>query len=219
MLENTMTWICSFTLWIRLKTLVVSFLPTLDSPTKPFYWSGWCTKCELNLLWLSGCIITRCLMYSSFFSPLNNNPWHQATIRHRRQQPVTTCQHMVCFSMATERQTIRRCRCRVWRRCEWWDPIPGWFVELAEEIIAFIWNGHSAFIWVNGAEGDIFCRGLTLCQHIEEGWLPENKNTSELHPSKVIWIESDGSTVCSIFTRLDNVTLAYVIVSLFFQKN
>lgn len=49
------------------------------------------------------------------------------------------------------------------------DPIPGRFVELAEEIIAFIWNGHSAFIWVNGAEGEIFSRRLTLCQHVEKG--------------------------------------------------
>lgn len=58
-------------------------------------------------------------------------------------------------------------------------PVPGRFVESAEEIIALVWNGHSAFIWVNGAEGEIFSRSLTLCQHVEKRRLPENENSCE----------------------------------------
>lgn len=58
-------------------------------------------------------------------------------------------------------------------------PIPGRFVESAEEIIALVWNGHSAFIWVNGAEGEIFSRRLALCQHVEKCRLPENENSCE----------------------------------------
>lgn len=54
---------------------------------------------------------------------------------------------------------------------------------LAEEIIAFIWNGHSTFIWVNGAERKILRCSLTLCQHVEKGRLPENKNSGEVKPS------------------------------------
>lgn len=62
-------------------------------------------------------------------------------------------------------------------------PIPGRFVESAEEIIALVWNGHSAFIWVNGAEGEIFSRSLALCQHVEKRRLPENENSCEADPS------------------------------------
>lgn len=62
-------------------------------------------------------------------------------------------------------------------------PIPGRFVESAEEIIALVWNGHSAFIWVNGAEGEIFSRSLALCQHVEKRRLPENENSCEEEPS------------------------------------
>lgn len=62
-------------------------------------------------------------------------------------------------------------------RCD--PPVPGRFVESAEEIIALVWNGHSAFIWVNGAEGEIFSRSLTLCQHVEKRRLPENENSYE----------------------------------------
>lgn len=62
-------------------------------------------------------------------------------------------------------------------------PIPGRFVESAEEIIALVWNGHSAFIWVNGAEGEIFSRSLALCQHVEKCRLPENENSCEEDPS------------------------------------
>lgn len=91
---------------------------------------------------------------------------------------------VICFFHGCSKGTISRCRSEVWIRRERRDPIPGWFVELAEEIIAFIWNGHSAFIWVNGAEGEIFCCGLTLCQHIEKGWLPENKYSTEVNPSR-----------------------------------
>lgn len=67
-------------------------------------------------------------------------------------------------------------------RCD--PPIPGRFVESAEEIIALVWDGHSAFIWVNGAEGEIFSRSLTLCQHVEKRRLPENENSCEADPSE-----------------------------------
>lgn len=75
------------------------------------------------------------------------------------------------------------------RANNWWTvwpppPIPGRFVESAEEIIALVWDGHSAFIWVNGAEGEIFSRSLTLCQHVEKRRLPENENSCEADPSE-----------------------------------
>lgn len=46
--------------------------------------------------------------------------------------------------------------------------VPGWFMVLAEEVKALIWNGHTALVWVNGAKGKILSRCLTLCQNIEE---------------------------------------------------
>lgn len=97
---------------------------------------------------------------------------------HRTGSYMSTISLYVFPLMPAARSASKTHGCEVWIMGERRDPIPGRFVELAEEIIAFIWNGHSAFIWVNGAEGEIFSRRLTLCQHVEKGWLPENKKTA-----------------------------------------
>lgn len=49
---------------------------------------------------------------------------------------------------------------------------PGWFVVLAEEIKALIWDRHPALIWVDRAEGEVLCSSLTFGQHIEKGGFP-----------------------------------------------
>lgn len=102
---------------------------------------------------------------------------HHIRNRHLRVSNIVISLHIstVCTRYITKRTT---CVNNVW------DPIPDRRVELAEEIIAFIGNGHSAFIWVNGAEGEIFSCSLTLCQHVEKGWLPGNKNSREVTPSQ-----------------------------------
>ena len=108
---------------------------------------------------------------SAFF--VNRKPRSRAAIIHHTEYWQLHVNNIViCFLIPIARRASETTD----ERC---DPIPGRFVELAEEIIAFIWNGHSAFIWVNGAEGEIFSCSLTLCQHVEKGWLPENKNSIE----------------------------------------
>lgn len=106
-----------------------------------------------------------------------------STEKHHTELAATCQQHCYLFSLRNIKKTVHDCKSEVWIIGEWCDPIPGRFVELTEEIIAFIWNGHSAFIWVNGAEGEIFSRSLTLCQSVEKRWLPENKNSCEANPS------------------------------------
>lgn len=46
--------------------------------------------------------------------------------------------------------------------------VPDWFMVLAEKVVALIWNGHTALVWVDGAKGKILSRCLTLRQNIEE---------------------------------------------------
>lgn len=78
------------------------------------------------------------------------------------------------------------------RSCHWWlgaesadncimcyadmQWAPGWFMVLAEEVKALIWNGHTTLIRVDGAKGKILSRCLTLCQNIEERRLSEITN-------------------------------------------
>lgn len=130
------------------------------------------------------CMITTCWRLRSFSLYLNEETRSRAVIKHHTELAATCQQYCYMFSHTSSKRSIKDYGCEVWIMGERCDPIPGRFVELAEEIIAFIWNGHSAFIWVNGAEGEIFSRSLTLCQHVEKGWLPENKNSCETNPPK-----------------------------------
>lgn len=95
----------------------------------------------------------------------------------------------------------REPKSEVWIIREQWEPIPDRLVELAQEIIAFIWNGHSAFIWVNGAEGEILSCSLTLCQYVEKGWLPRKKNSREVNTSQKLFVDPDGLTVWCWFIQ------------------
>ena len=113
-----------------------------------------------------------------------------AAIKHLTELAATCQQRGSAFYHTNGRKTVKDHGSEVWIIGERRDPIPGRFVESAEEIIAFIWNGHSAFIWVNGAEGEIFSCSLTLCQHVEKGWLPENKNSCEANPSQSGGVQS-----------------------------
>lgn len=141
-------------------------------------------------------MITTCWRLSSFSLYLNwETPSSRAVIKHHTELAATCQQYRYTFFPLTPaaRSASKTHGCEVWIMGERRDPIPGGFVELAEEIIAFIWNGHSAFIWVNGAEGEIFSRRLTLCQHVEKGWLPENKNSCETNPVWKCWrAQTDG---------------------------
>lgn len=133
---------------------------------------------------LQTCMMTTCLIV--FFNKRSSNCiWSYRT----KEIDVNT---VMWFFLPYRERTIPDYKCEVWILCEGWDPIPGRFVELAEEIIAFIWNGHSAFIWVNGAEGEIFSSSLTLCQHIEKGWLPGNKSSGEVKSPESAGLESSG---------------------------
>lgn len=128
-------------------------------------------------------------MLPSFFF-LDRKSCRRAAIIHHTDLAATCQKHCYMLSHTNGKTAVRDYRPEVWIIGERWDPIPGRFVELAEEIIAFIWNGHSAFIWVNGAEGEIFSCSLTLCQHVEKGWLPENTNSGEANPSQSAGVQS-----------------------------
>lgn len=50
---------------------------------------------------------------------------------------------------------------------------------LAQEVEALVWNRNATFIRVDGAEGKILRRCLTLRQHIEEGRFTENDKSTQ----------------------------------------
>lgn len=138
---------------------------------------------------------------------------------HRTGSYMSTISLYVFPLMPAARSASKTRGCEVWIMGERRDPIPGRFVELAEEIIAFIWNGHSAFIWVNGAEGEIFSRRLTLCQHVEKGWLPENKNSCETNPVSKCWrAEPDGLIASSGNTPVNYARQLFFFLSLPLQR-
>lgn len=125
------------------------------------------------------CMITRC--WSFWCLHFSFTEKHHKKREKRGSYMSTTLLHLF-----TQQQQEDRPGTRSWRANNWWmvwPPIPGRLVDSAEEIIALVWNGHSAFIWVNGAEGEIFSRSLALCQHVEKRWLPENENSCEADPS------------------------------------
>lgn len=127
-------------------------------------------------------MITRCW---SFWCLHFSFPEKHQTKKKREKNTAATCQqHCYIFSHGSSKKIVQDHGADVRIIGERCDPlIPGRFVESAEEIIALVWNGHSAFIWVNGAEGEIFCRSLALCQHVEKRRLPENENSCEEEPS------------------------------------
>lgn len=138
---------------------------------------------------------------------------------HRTGSYMSTISLYVFPLTPVARSASKTRGCEVWIMGERRDPIPGRFVELAEEIIAFIWNGHSAFIWVNGAEGEIFSCRLTLCQHVEKGWLPENKNSCETNPVSKCWrAEPDGLIASSGNTPVNYARQLFFYLSLRLQR-
>jgi hypothetical protein len=68
------------------------------------------------------------------------------------------------YSVFTHTYISKACgRCR--SSC---NILPEGLVEGAEVVIAFVRDGYSALVGVDGAEGKILCCGLALGQHIEE---------------------------------------------------
>lgn len=130
------------------------------------------------------CMITRC--WSFWCLHFSFPEKHQAK-KKKKGEKHGSYMSTTLLHLFTRQQQEDRPGSRSWRANNWWTVwpplIPGRFVESAEEIIALVWNGHSAFIWVNGAEGEIFCRSLALCQHVEKRRLPENENSCEEEPS------------------------------------
>ena len=60
---------------------------------------------------------------------------------------------------------------------------PKWFVVLAEEVIALIWNRHPALIWVDCAEREVLCSSQAFGQHVEKGGLPEDDRQESVKSS------------------------------------
>lgn len=132
------------------------------------------------------CMITRC---RSFWC-LHFSFTEKHDKKGGKNLAATCQQHCYIFSRHNSKKIVQDHGAAVRIIGERRDPpIPGRFVESAEEIIALVWDGHSAFIWVNGAEGEIFSRSLTLCQHVEKRRLPENENSCE--PSEAPAVRRD----------------------------